>query len=36
MHRGLIAPVMLVRCALLHDRREDVLDQRLLTWSWLP
>jgi hypothetical protein len=35
MHRGLVALIVLVRCVLLHHRREDLLDQRLLARSWL-
>jgi hypothetical protein len=36
MHRGVVALVALVRCALLHHRCEHLLDQRLLARSWLP
>jgi len=35
MHCGFVVPVVLVRCALLHRWREDLLDQRLFARRWL-
>ncbi len=35
MHDRLVARVVLVGCALLHDGRDDLLDQGLLARSWV-